>query len=124
MTTIKQGDGSVATFEGESPKPALRWTAGPWRYAIKQESIYSETAVRADTDFAGNPLPVCVASFEYGGVEDADARLMTAAPDMASALLAVTAWDDAQTGRPYDWDTFHAIMQEARAALRKAGALP
>lgn len=58
------------------------------------------------------------------GMGDARKRaaLMTAAPEMAAALRALVAWDD-KAAKPYDWDAFYGLANDARAALRKAGVL-
>lgn len=85
--------------QGESPKPALRWTAGEWEWT----GIYVEAE--------GVAL-----AFLLGENKVADGRLMAAAPEMASALS-----DMLEIARSGSHDA--EVCARAASALKKAGVL-
>ena len=125
-TTIKQGDGSVATFEGE-PEPALRWTAG---LSLGHQLGEGFSIVREVAPNCGQLELVGVANTGKHGKPDDEARanavLWSAAPEMAAALqnlLGVIQYiyetGDIRDSQRNDADA----IENARAALRKAGAI-
>jgi len=105
-----------ARNQPESPKSAQRWTAGPW---VNDDSRWRGCIV-APKGAPGALSLVRVAEVRYATSEDL--AVMTAAPEMASALLALSY----AFTRP-EWQhavaAFSPELEAATAALRKAGAL-
>lgn len=92
------------------------WTPGPWQ--IERFGNAWVTAIRSQDRRA-----VC-----YGSIDDADALLIAAAPELAEALIATTrelrlCRDQlASTGRHSHADgSVNSALEKARAALAKAG---
>src|SRR5262245_51372263 len=115
-TTVRQSDGSTATFEDAPP---ARWTEGPWDYHIGQDYAKIE-------DADGR----CLVEMRLtdDGKCEADAQLMAAAPELARALLAIqAAMPEAvatvnKQGAAFP-SSLAVAVERAGHALRKAGAL-
>jgi hypothetical protein len=97
--------------EGQAPVPADvgRHTPGPWRMTFEPptpdyEYPYMRLSAGADDDF-----------FEITGIiQEANARLIAAAPDLLEALRGIIRADN-------DYDGIGTTeMKAARAAIRKA----
>src|SRR5262245_60763377 len=115
-TTVRQSDGSTATFEDAPP---ARWTEGPWDYHIGQDYAKIE-------DADGR----CLAEMRLtdDGKCEADAQIMAAAPELARALLAIVEampeavrQVNAQPGCPAFPSSLAVLAERAAHVLRKAG---
>ena len=93
-------------------------TPGPWRVQATGHSFVVEAHTHTEVisvDANGNPC-------RWSEYNEANARLIAAAPELLEALQALLGWEEAEikhfeaTG-PDDW-----IMEIARAAIAKATA--
>ena len=94
-----------------------KWTAGPWTYAKDPSGIATVAwvaAYRVGPDHGMSEM----ADYSGHGLDEADARLIAAAPDLADALLDLL--NDVGSFDPRMEPESHV---NARAALTKAGAL-
>jgi len=98
---------------------SAKWTEGPWLIDPNNECCIVGSAV--DLNAHGDPAypEVCEIANSYH--EEANARLIAAAPDLAEALKDVLSWHDFADDMHKPVEVRAAYMR-ARAALAKGGA--
>ena len=105
-----------------------KWTAGPWTYAKDPSGIATVAwvaAYRVGPDHGMTDM----ADYSEHGSDEADARLIAAAPELADACKAALnlAWEvgtETEDGtRTLLEDSRGDLYRQLRAALTKAGAL-
>jgi hypothetical protein len=99
---------------------SAKWTEGPWLIDPNNEACIVGSAV--DLNAHGDPAypEVCELSHSYH--EQANARLIAAAPDLAEAAKAVLKWADDLKPYAEDGSVLVPVFEALRAALAKAGA--
>ena len=90
----------------------MKYTPGPWRYG------YAHTAFTVSTESGQRIAVACAGRYEGDPQEEADARLIAAAPVLVEALLVITL-----DKHILQWfsDNDPKALAQARAALRLAG---
>jgi len=96
----------TTTMENEN-----KHTPGPWRISFTADT----NGLRVVQD---SNRPRLIADIHDTEAAGANAKLISAAPEMADALRAALAFFDGSIS--FD----HAVGRDARAALQKAGRLP
>lgn len=112
---VEQAREMTATPQPESPKPAWRWTAGPWETGDRRwpNCIVSQRGAPGALGL------VRVAEVHYATPEDL--ALMTAAPELASACQRALALIGPDGSKELtEWES---TIDALESALRKAGAL-
>lgn len=101
---------------------ARPWTAGEWySHRVGWSSVYIESPIGGGQV---QEIAVCGPTAFGTDQQDANARLISAAPDLAEALIAATkflTWCIEQTPLGPAPMTGPEALEQARAALAKAG---
>jgi hypothetical protein len=99
-----------------------KWTPGPWRIEPPGDLIEDGYSVLAECGSFCITVPAETHDYEHGSRDEADARLIAAAPEMYEALLNLSNEMAFLLKRnpSKDGGLYRVAVDEARAALAKA----